>query len=362
MPFFPYFQLKKHLKMKYIPFLLLLFIGFACQKEQISLGTNVHDNFFLQNKGASMPVRVFGNTASKTFMMIIHGGPGGDAIVYRSDYVKQNVENQCAVVYWDQRNAGASQGGANGGSFKVENFIEDFEQVIGLLKQRYGSDIAIFVNGHSWGGYLTPAFLTTRNNQNLVKGWIQTDGAHNFPLLNKYSKEMLLDKAEIEIAANKNVSKWTEIRNYCNALTLPLDVYQWNDFNGYGTQAMGITTESNTSGTSPSPRQRYLDNNAPLLTIFLQGLYNPVTFDMMKDTYAKAPTISNLSVIKIPTLLLFGKYDYICPPKLADDIESIIQSKYKKKVIFQKSSHSPMVGVEEPAYWTEIMQFINNFK
>jgi pimeloyl-ACP methyl ester carboxylesterase len=341
---------------------LLIMLFPACQKEQITIGTNAKDNFFLQNKGASMPIKVFGNTSSKTFMMIIHGGPGGDAIVYRSDYVKQNVETKYAVVYWDQRNAGASQGGVNGANFKLENFIDDFEQVIGLLKQRYGSDISIFVNGHSWGGYLTPAFLATKNNQDLVKGWIQTDGAHNFPLLNQASKQMLLDKADIEIAANKNVAKWTEIRNYCNGITLPLDVYQWDAFNGIGTQAMGITTESNTSGTSPSAMQRYIDNNAPLTSIILQSIYNPVTFDMIKETYAKYPTVSNLSVIKIPTLLLWGKYDYICPPKLADDIESTIQSKYKKKVIFQKSSHSPMVGVEEPAYWEEIIQFINTFK
>jgi pimeloyl-ACP methyl ester carboxylesterase len=341
----------------------LLIISFlvSCQKEQITISTDARDNFFLQNKGVSMPVRVFGNTASKVFMMMVHGGPGGDAIVYRSDYVKQNVENQYAIVYWDQRNAGASQGGVNGDNFKLENFIDDFKQVVLLLKQRYGSDISVFVNGHSWGGYLTPAFLSTNNNQDLVKGWIQTDGAHDFPLLNEYSKEMLLDKAQIEIAANKNVAKWTEIRDYCNGLKLPLDVYQWVDFNGYGTRAMGLTTEAINS-ISPSPLQRYLQNDAPLTTIALQGIYNPVTFAMMKDTYAKAPTISNLSVIKIPTLILFGKYDYICPPKLADDILSKIQSTYKKKVIFENSAHSPMITIDEPAYWQEIMQFMKKFK
>jgi pimeloyl-ACP methyl ester carboxylesterase len=341
--------------------LLIISLLASCQKEKITISTDAQDNFFLQNKGVSMPVRVFGNTSSKVFMMIIHGGPGGDAIVYRSDYVKQNVENKYAVVYWDQRNAGASQGGANGGSFKLENFIDDFKQVVLLLKQRYGSDISIFVNGHSWGGYLTPAFLSTSNNQDLVKGWIQTDGAHDFTLLNQYSKEMLLEKAQIEIAANKNVAKWTEIKDYSNGLKLPLDVNQWVDFNAVGTRAMGLTTEAK-NGTSPSPLQRYLQNDAPITSIALQGIYNPVTFDMMKDTYAKAPSISNLSVIKIPTLILFGKYDYICPPKLADDILSKIKSTYKKKVIYENSTHSPMVTIDEPAYWQEIMQFINKFK
>jgi pimeloyl-ACP methyl ester carboxylesterase len=347
--------------MKKIIFNLLIIIGLSgCQEEQISIGTTVNDNFFLENKGVSMPVKVIGNTKSKTFMMIIHGGPGGSAIDYRSDYIKQNIENQCAVVYWDQRNAGASQGGANGTYFKLENYIEDFEKVISVLKQRYGKDISIFVNGHSWGGYLTPAFLSTKNNQELVKGWIQTDGAHNFNLINKYSQQMLLDKAKIEIAANKNVAKWTEIRNYCNGLKLPLDFQGWVDFNAIGTQAMDVTTEANTKVILPSQAQRYIQNNAPITSTLLQAIYNPVTVDMIKETYVRAPI--NLGVIKIPTLLLFGKYDYICPPQLADDIESKIQSKYKKKIIFQKSTHSPMIGVEEAEYWTEIMQFINKFK
>jgi pimeloyl-ACP methyl ester carboxylesterase len=347
--------------MKKLIFNLLIIIGLSsCQQEQISIGTNVNDNFYLQNNGVSMPVRVFGNTKSKTFLMMIHGGPGGESLFFRSNYVKQNVENQYAVVYWDQRNAGGSQGGTNGSYFKLENYINDFEKVILLLKQRYGKDISIFVNGHSWGGYLTPAFLSTKNNQDLVKGWIQTDGGHNFTLLNKYSKQMLLDKAKIEIAANKNVGKWSEIRNYCNGLTLPLDFSKWLDFNSIGQQAMAITTESYKENTTLSILQRLNDNNVPLTATLLQGTYNPVTINMIKDTYTKEPI--NLSVIKIPTLLLFGKYDYICPPELADDIENTIQSKYKKKVIFQKSDHNPMDGVEEAEYWTEIMQFINRFK
>jgi pimeloyl-ACP methyl ester carboxylesterase len=348
--------------MKKIFFNLLIISGLlSCQTEQIAIGTSVNDNFFLQNRGASMPVRVFGNTASKVFMIIVHGGPGDGDIVYRSDYVKQYVENQCAVVYWDQRNSGASQGANTGENFKLENYVDDFKKVILLLKHQYGNDISVFVNGHSWGGYLTPAFLSTNNNQALVKGWIQTDGAHDFTLINKYSKEMLLEKAKIEIAANRNAAKWTEIRDYCDGLILPLDVYQWADFNEYGTRAMNLT-DYNTFASSPSFVQRLIQNNTPVTLIYLQSLYNPVNYNMIKDTYAKSPFISNLGVIKIPTLLLYGKYDYICPPKLADDVLSKIQSTYKKKVIFENSAHSPMITIDEPAYWKEITLFMNKFK
>jgi pimeloyl-ACP methyl ester carboxylesterase len=348
-------------QIKYITLTLIALSLFACQKESITISNNANDTFFLKNKGVQMPIKVCGNTASKTFMLIVHGGPGGDAIVYRSNYVKQNVETKCAVAYWDQRAAGASQGAYNNNNFTLESFVDDMRQVILLLKQRYGADISVFVNGHSWGGYITPAFLGTNNNQDLVKGWIHTDGAHDFTLLNKFSKDRLLEKASIEINANKNVAEWTKTKNYCNALSLPLDVNEWVAFNEVGTKAMGITTEVARSVTSPSGITRYLDNDAPIVPIILQGIYNPVTFRMIKDLYPRIPTVPNLDKITVPTLILFGKYDYICPLELADDITTKIKSAYKKTVIFENSAHSPMV-TEEPAYWQEIIQFINIFK
>ena len=101
-----------------------------------------------------MPIRVHGNTASKIFILMVHGGPGADGLIYRQEYVIQNVENQCAMVYWDQRNSGNAQGSINGGYDNVEQFVKDFEKVVVLLKKRYGNDISLFVNGHSWGGFL----------------------------------------------------------------------------------------------------------------------------------------------------------------------------------------------------------------
>ena len=95
--------------MKYpIFFTMAIALLMGCQKEEISLSTAANDVFYLENNKAAMPIRVHGNTASKTFMMMVHGGPGGDAIVYRSDFVKSQVEPEFAVVYWDQRNGGAS--------------------------------------------------------------------------------------------------------------------------------------------------------------------------------------------------------------------------------------------------------------
>ena len=93
-----------------IPFVILFFVLTSCQKEKITIGTNVSETFYLDNNGASMRLLVEGNTASKTFLIFVHGGPGSSSYFYNTDYISQNIENKYAVVYWDQRNAGGSQG------------------------------------------------------------------------------------------------------------------------------------------------------------------------------------------------------------------------------------------------------------
>ncbi len=341
--------------------LLIISLGMAivgCQREEITIGTHASDVFYLLNKGSAMPVRVHGNTASKTFMLMIHGGPGGDAIIYRSPYVVENLEEEIAMVYWDQRNGGATQGGANGANDEVDIFIEDLEKMVALLKHRYGDDISLFVNGHSWGGFLTPAFLQKDQNQYLVKGWIQSAGAHNIPLLNGYARQMLLDKAAIEIAAGNNTAKWTEIQDFCNSITLPLNAEKGLKLNGYCFEGQTLTPEL--PGIEYNGTAVYLQNDFPLLQLTTGR--NSVPISLTNWLFTDQQLSDNMSVITIPTLLLFGKYDYVCPPLLADDIESRIQSAYKRKVVFEKSGHGVMFGADEQAYWTEVIAFIRTFK
>lgn len=348
--------------MKYSVFVIMaIALMPGCQKEEITLSTAAHDVFYLENDKASMPIRVHGNTASKTFLMMIHGGPGGDAVVYRSDYVKNRVEPEFAMVYWDQRNGGASQGGVNGGYDEVEQFIEDFEKVVVLLKYRYGDDISIFVNGHSWGGFLVPAFLQKGNNQQSVKGWIQSAGAHNIPLLNQYAVEMLLDKAGVEIAAGRHVSEWTNIKAYCDDLTIPFTEEQSRKINEYAGQAQNLIPELPQGLlTFGDIYAVYQENNFPIGQMFFP--YNPLPSAVARWLFQGQQLSDGMPVITVPTLLLFGKWDFICPPKLADDIEQRVGSSYVKKVIFENSGHALMATADKEAYWEEVITFIDEFK
>jgi pimeloyl-ACP methyl ester carboxylesterase len=89
-----------------LSFFMVFLILTSCQREKITLGTDVYDTFYVENAGASMHVLVAGNTAVKTFIVFVHGGPGISSLFYRTDYIRKNIEDKYAIVYWDQRNAG----------------------------------------------------------------------------------------------------------------------------------------------------------------------------------------------------------------------------------------------------------------
>src|SRR5665811_702895 len=123
---------------------ILLFSG--CQKEKITLSENVSEAFYVENAGASMRVLVEGNTTSNTFILIIHGGPGASSYFYDTKYISRNIGDKYAVVYWDQRNAGASQRTSNGGNLHLDQMVEDLKKVIEVLKFRYGQQISLFLS------------------------------------------------------------------------------------------------------------------------------------------------------------------------------------------------------------------------
>jgi pimeloyl-ACP methyl ester carboxylesterase len=335
---------------------LLLIIGLlsSCQKEQITLSADAHDTFFLEEKGNSMPIQVHGNVASNKMLVIIHGGPGGNGITYRDEYVKNNVEKEFAVVYWDQRLAGAAQG--NSSSSEIALFKADTRKVLQLLKSRYGADKKMYVMGHSWGGFVTPYFLEDSNNQDLVKGWIQVDGAHNYYKNDSLTKEMLLVYGKKEIAKAKNTDKWQEIVDFCNAHPYNESADVAFSLNRYAGRAEGYLDEVTAPIGSGSLLTRLTANNFAA-TAQISNIVKSALIDKI-DRQAYDKQISeNLYKIKVPTLLLWGRHDFVCPIGLKDDIKKYIGSKDISEKTFEKSGHSPMLN-EPAAFWTEVITWV----
>jgi pimeloyl-ACP methyl ester carboxylesterase len=341
--------------MKYVLIPFIIVINFSCQKEKISNGANIKDHFFLQSEGVSMPIHVFGNMTSNKILFIIHGGPGDFALGYRNDEVANTVEREFAVVYWDQRFAGGSQG--NSGSSDINLFKSDLKKVVQLVKSRYGNDKQLYIFGHSWGGFLTPYFLEEGTNQELFKGWIQVDGAHNYYKNDSLTKEMLLYYGNREITANKNKDKWQTIVDYCNAHAYNESFDVAVTLNSYAGKAESYLDEViNKRGSIVNQLLQFGENNMPI-TSAVSNVYNSTFIKKIDRQAYSVPISENLYKLKLPTLLLWGKYDFVCPPGLIKDIRNNISSTDITEKIFENSGHSPMAN-EGTAFWRAVVDWV----
>jgi len=335
---------------KIITLILIATVFFSCQKEKITVSGMADDHFFLYLDGQSLPVRVSGNTASNKMMLIIHGGPGGNAIEYRDNYVINNVETEFAIVYYDQRYAGGAQG--NGGNYHISDFREDIKKLILLLKAKYGNEKKIYLFAHSWGGFLAPYFLIDGNNQNLVDGWIQVGGAHNYYLNDSLTKEMLLYYGKREIDAGRNTEEWEEVIEYCESHAYNESYEVSAKLNTYAHEAEELIPEI----LQPDYSTPFFANNAPLISFFINGMISAYS-GIDNPAYTEAIT-ENLHKINTPVLLLWGKYDFVCPPELKDDIIQHISSHDISERIFEFSGHSPMYN-ERDIFWQDVIRWIN---
>lgn len=341
------------MKYQYI-ILIALLIGYSCQKERITFGSNVSDTFYLDNNNASMRITVEGNTSSQVFLLLVHGGPGESSYFYKTDYISQNIGSKYALVYWDQRNAGASQGGSNGNNLNLPQMTDDLKKVIELLKGRYGQNSAVFLLGHSFGGLLTSSFMTTGNNQSLVKGWIFVDGSQNYPLNDTLTRQMLMSVGQQQIALNTNSDKWNNIISYCNAHTGNFSFAESQQLESFAADA-----ETYIDGVKKFDIMSLIGGDMPLASVMFNYLYSlQASFNNVLHTTAFSSTLHKVIT---PTLALFGQYDFICPQGLGVDLLNRISSTDKKMVISPISGHSLMYQ-DEVLFCNEVNGFIELHK
>ncbi len=330
-----------------VPFL------YSCQKVDFSKSGIINDHFFLKSAGQNMPVTVAGNIDSGKLLLIVHGGPGGNALAYRNNYVKAKVESEFAVVYWYQRFAGNTQG--NNGDNHISVFRDDLKKLIQLLKHAYGEDKKIYLFAHSWGGFLAPYFLVEPGNEALVDGWIQVGGAHDYALNDLLTHEMLLSIGNQQIQSDSNAEEWKPIVEWCesNSHDGPSSPTTLNRF---AATAETLIDEIERPSIFESDLSIMLSNYISISS----GLTNSLAsnwFNIAEAAYG-VKLCERFQEITLPTLLLWGKYDFVCPSGLMDDIIEHLDSTQPEYHIFEKSGHAPMYN-EPELFWGTVIQFIN---
>lgn len=345
--------MKPHFNHIFLLFFASLFLS-NCQKENISLSKNAKDQFFLKNNGAEMPVWVEGNTASKTFVIFLHGGPGGSSVGYNELNLFSSLEEKYAVAYWDQRCAGASQGNCNPNNLTVDAYVQDLDKLIAVLKSRYGQNLSLFLLGDSWGGTLATAYMTTGSLQQNLKGSIITVGCHNFPLFMQERQAMLNYYADQQIALGNRVADWEKIKTDIVGIDLTsinsLDLLQT-----HANAAQEYLTEIDSIETIE------LGNGKPNSLFFGIILNGNVTANAMWTQLLNLDLSPKLDHITTPTALYFGKFDFIVPSAVGVDYYNKLTCP-KELYIFENSDHNLGISNGNDLYYSKIINFIETYK
>ena len=329
----------------------------GCQKETIRIGTEAQDYFYLENQGAKMPVLVEGNTASGVLVVWVHGGPGGTAIGFQNDeYSTKYLESAYGLVYWDQRAAGNSQD-SHAPPLALGQYADDLKKLVQLLRYRYGSQTKIFLLSHSWGGLVAPAFLTEGTNQQLVSGWINVAGAHNYALNDSLTRAYLLQFGADQIAQGIHTTEWQGIIDYALPHVPNGDLSVSRGLNSRASEAEGYIADIQTEPGGGIGQLFTQKKTAFSLFWFLSNVgstyFSTLNTDVLHTEYS-----SKLPKLTLPILCITGKYDFTVPRGLADEVMAKASSARKKLLILPHSGHICMSNEPVPFY-AAVVDFIN---
>ncbi|MEO0895835.1 MAG: alpha/beta hydrolase [Bacteroidota bacterium] len=323
--------------------------------------TDTFERFQFLTDNAKLVVTVDGNIDSDVFMLLLHGGPGGGVHVYNEGTYSVELEKEMAMVYLDTRGHGGSTGQYDRESLTLDQVGEDIYQVARMLKAKFGEDIQLFLMGHSWGGTTGTNALINTDIQDLLEGWIEVSGAHDIPLLNATAIDMFKEIGQEELDADRNPDFWEEVLEFVE----PLDRNNVNyddegQLNAYGHQAEGRIEAVNYAEEEPSTLAYWTIQNPSYS--FTSAISNLMTGAILNEETSTAAYTNRLNEITIPTLLLWGKYDFVVPPALGfsayEEISTPSEDKYL--TILENSGHTCMVN-EPELFVEEVLNFVRKY-
>lgn len=336
-----------------VAFLLLLNI-FSCSQEEINLN-KLNETIYLRHRQADMPAYVHGNASEKVFLIYLHGGPSGMGLEARINTMITEVEENNAVVYFDQRGSGNAQGNYSEEEVSIDAMAEDVLALVKVLRARYGNDLKFFLMGASWGGTLGPATLL--KNQEAFLGWIDVAGAHSPKSMYKEYQISLREKANEQIALGNSVPHWEGVLELIDNVGPSYSDEDFSKLNGTAHESEVIlakdlvVNEQRLLGEDGTERSFPVRNNLQTLIILTakKGLYRDVSFtDRLPD-------------ITIPSLILWGKHDLVVPTKFAHEAFDHLGAAHKELFIFERTGHSPLES--EPDLFAEkVIEFINEYR
>jgi len=101
--------------------------------------------------------------------------------------------------------------------------------------------------------------------------------------------------------------------------------------------------------------------NQNIITGIFSGNYTYVNNKGFYNEIELASYTNQLQNINLPSLFLWGKYDFIVPAALGYDAYNLVNTQHKNIIIFEQSGHMPMKN--QPYEFVDaISNFVETYK
>lgn len=314
---------------------------------------------FLRNDGADMPIWVRGNLGSDVFVVWLSSGPGDPIEVMRGPGT-DGLEEHYGMVYWDQRGCGSAQGNPRPETFTMDQFVEDTDGVIEIIRHRYDPE-HIFLIGHSWGGTLGTAYLLDPKRQAKISGFIDLAGNHDFSRVFPMKIDWLEAYAEDEIAAGRRVTHWTKVVDWTRTEP-PITVHnfhKWGDL-VEDTNADWVDPDNE---FSPGFDVIFESGSSAFAYLFVNKEFVIDSLYHSDEAIQSFSYSEQMHAITLPVAMLWGRQDGIVPLPAAEAALAAIGTAPadQRLVLFEDSGHFSFV--EEPdAFVDAVTDFVDAYR
>jgi proline iminopeptidase len=253
-------------------------------------------------RGISLNVKVMGDGHP---LVLMHGGPSADLYTLMAF---RPLAKQFTLVFYDHRCNGRSTG-AELTSLSMENLTADAE----ALRQALGFE-KWAVLGHSFGGYVAMEYAL-RYPQSTSHLLLVDTGAEN-----SYAQE---NAAKVLAQRGFDAEKVDICNRYFNGQIEPNQMFPY---------LMKLSDAYNPyTDLSDLPHMLFWGVRTKL---------QPETFIYCETHFLKGWTIKDrLSEIKVPTLVMAGREDFIFPPEFQEELVAAIPN--SRLALVDRAGHNP---------------------
>ncbi len=281
-----------------------------------------------------------GADARRPAIVLLHGGPGAsEAALFR--HYDAALEKHFLMVYWEQRGAGRSyQSGIPRASMTIAQFERDLDEVVDLVRRRFGKDKVILL-AHSWGtGFGT---LYAYRHREKVAAYVGISQVANFAEGERLSYEWALAQA----TTRDDRRAITELRAMSpgpRSVDDELTKGKWVEAFG------GVFHEDLSTGKLILAA---LDTDeAGLVDLVKFGQGNRFSLESLRAEYSRLD-LTRYRQFQVPVVFVLGRHDWQVPSVLAARYFDTLDAPCKQLVWFERSAHNP--PFEEPERFVHVM-------